>query len=186
MVFNIKRRLVRLPPIVHYRQFSVYFATVAYRKTPFLSGPVRLAMGKFFAGCAVYPAEVVRERLAVFVAYVFQRVPDLTRYTSLISGLREGRLYGVFDACKAVGADDEDVFPRFPSSFSMDSQRPIKRGWPACLLAGSASRFHSRLCRRQRRLCVRRRICRERYAQPSCGRRLHLSLHSGWRLACPA
>ena len=139
MVFNIKRRLVRLPPIVHYRQFSVYFATVAYRKTPFLSGPVRLAMGKFFAVCAVYPAEVVRERHAVFVAYVFQRVPDLTRYTSLISGLREGRLYGVFDACKAVCADDEDVF---------DASIPelVQYGQPAPDKAGLASLLAGRLC----------------------------------------
>ena len=77
---------------------------------PFLSGSVKLANGKFFAGGAVYPAEVVRERLAVFVAYVFQRVPDLMHYVSLIFGLRKSNLYGVFNACKAVGADDEDVF----------------------------------------------------------------------------
>ena len=29
---------------------------------------------------------------------------------SLIFGLREGRLYGILDAGKAVGTDDKDVF----------------------------------------------------------------------------
>ena len=77
---------------------------------PFLSGSVKLAKGKFFAGCAVYPAEVVRERLAVFVAYIFQRVPDLMYDAPLIFGLRKGRFYSVLDAGKAVGTDDEDVF----------------------------------------------------------------------------
>ena len=47
---------------------------------PFLIGPVKLAKGKFFTRCPVYPAEVVRERLAIFVAHVFQRVPDLMYY----------------------------------------------------------------------------------------------------------
>ncbi len=90
------------------------------------------AKGKFFAGGAVYPAEVVRERLAVFVAYVLCisacSWPDAL-YISLISGLRKGRLYGVFDACKAIGADDEDVFDAsIPELVQYGQPAPDKAG----------------------------------------------------------
>ena len=66
--------------------------------------------GEFFAGCAVYPAEVVRERLAVFVAYIFQRVPDLMYNASLIFGLRKAASMASLMPVRPVGTDDKDVF----------------------------------------------------------------------------